>query len=80
MKPFVFSIVLLAGSTYALSQYAGINIAGFDFGCFAEGSCDLSRTVMPVAALDGPDGIGKIQHFVKDDHLNAFRLPVGWQY
>lgn len=24
--------------------------------------------------------IGQMQHFVKDDHLNAFRLPVAWQY
>ena len=80
MKSLAFSIVLLAGSTYALTKYAGVNIAGFDFGCFTEGSCDLSQTVMPVAALGGPDGIGQMQHFVKDDHLNAFRLPVGWQY
>ncbi len=21
-----------------------------------------------------------MQHFVTDDHLNVFRLPVGWQY
>ena len=21
-----------------------------------------------------------MKHFVGDDHLNAFRLPVGWQY
>lgn len=21
-----------------------------------------------------------MQHFVKDDHMNIFRLPVGWQY
>lgn len=21
-----------------------------------------------------------MSHFVKDDHLNIFRLPVGWQY
>ena len=25
-------------------------------------------------------GPGQMQHFVKDDGLNVFRLPVGWQY
>lgn len=23
---------------------------------------------------------GQMSHLVKDDHLNMFRLPVGWQY
>jgi endoglucanase len=23
---------------------------------------------------------GQMQHFVKDDGMNLFRLPVGWQY
>ena len=31
---------------------------------------------------DCPTGVGpsQMQHFVYDDHLNVFRLPVGWQY
>ena len=28
----------------------------------------------------GADGLGQMQHFVKDDGYNLFRLPVGWQY
>jgi endoglucanase len=28
----------------------------------------------------GVDGLGQMQHFVKDDGYNVFRLPVGWQY
>lgn len=28
----------------------------------------------------GADGIGQMDHFVRDDGLNVFRLPVGWQY
>lgn len=28
----------------------------------------------------GADGLGQMQHFVKDDGYNVFRLPVGWQY
>ena len=27
-----------------------------------------------------PDGPGQMIHFVNDDGLNVFRLPVGWQY
>jgi endoglucanase len=30
--------------------------------------------------MNGPDGIGQMNHFFKDDNLNVFRLPVGWQY
>lgn len=26
------------------------------------------------------DGAGQMQHFVKDDGFNVFRLPVGWQF
>ncbi|KAI6861516.1 Endoglucanase [Hortaea werneckii] len=56
-------------------QYAGVNIAGFDFGCNIQGTCDTSGIVDP-----GSEGIAQIDHFVNDDGLNAFRLPVGWQY
>ena len=30
--------------------------------------------------VGGADGLGQMQHFVKDDGYNLFRLPVGWQY
>ncbi|EMC92290.1 glycoside hydrolase family 5 protein [Baudoinia panamericana UAMH 10762] len=56
-------------------QYAGVNIAGFDFGCGTDGTCTTSSVVPP-----GANGNGQMNHFVKDDGLNAFRLPVGWQY
>ncbi|KAL1857704.1 hypothetical protein VTK73DRAFT_7979 [Phialemonium thermophilum] len=61
-------------------QYFGVNIAGFDFGCSTQGACNLSQTTPPLASLGGPDGIGQMQHFSKDDGMNIFRLPVGWQY
>lgn len=51
------------------------NVAGFDFGCDTNGDCDLSSVMPP-----GQTGIDQIQHFVSNDGLNAFRLPVGWQY
>jgi endoglucanase len=50
------------------------NIAGFDFGCTTDGTCDTSSTTPP------SNGNAQIKHFVTDDGLNAFRLPVGWQY
>lgn len=28
----------------------------------------------------GGDGQGQMNHFVKDDGFNVFRLPVGWQF
>jgi endoglucanase len=56
-------------------KYGGINISGFDFGCGTDGTCVTGNIVNP-----GQTGINQMNHFVKDDSLNAFRLPVGWQY
>ncbi|KAL8831124.1 MAG: hypothetical protein Q9191_001050, partial [Dirinaria sp. TL-2023a] len=79
----------LAGSVVALSvgrtlaagvAWAGVNIAGFDFGCDINGACDLSKVVPPLKQYNGNDGAAQMKHFVDNDGLNAFRLPVGWQY
>lgn len=51
-----------------------VNIAGFDFGCDTSGTC-TNKISNPVSV-----GTTQMNHFVKDDGLNAFRLPVGWQY
>ncbi|PVH89393.1 glycoside hydrolase family 5 protein [Cadophora sp. DSE1049] len=59
---------------------AGVNIAGFDFGCLTNGAQTLSSVQPPLSSLGGPDGLGQISHFIRDDHMNIFRLPVGWQY
>lgn len=61
-------------------QYAGVNIAGFDFGCTIDGKCALTGTNKPYNVVSGGTAIGQMTHFVKDDSLNAFRLPVGWQF
>jgi endoglucanase len=58
-------------------KFAGVNIAGFDFGCGIDGTCDTTKT-FDVASKS--NGVQQMQHFVKDDGLNTFRLPVGWQY
>ena len=57
-----------------------MNIAGFDFGCGTDGSDNLTDVYPPLTALGGPDGAGQMSHFVKNDGMNIFRLPVGWQY
>ncbi|KDQ55160.1 glycoside hydrolase family 5 protein [Jaapia argillacea MUCL 33604] len=65
--------------TGALKFY-GVNIAGFDFGCDTTGTCTSAGAYPPLLEYYGPDGIGQMQHFVKSDGYNMFRLPVGWQF
>ncbi|KAF3147743.1 hypothetical protein TWF594_002327 [Orbilia oligospora] len=50
-------------------QYAGINIAGFDFGCTTDGNCNGRVSAPPTQ---------QFQHF-KSDGFNTFRIPIGWQ-
>ncbi|KAL8969767.1 MAG: hypothetical protein Q9183_001839 [Haloplaca sp. 2 TL-2023] len=71
---------LTLGLASAKVQYGGVNIAGFDFGCVISGSCDTSDVVPPLREYKGQDGAAQMQHFVTNNRLNAFRLPVGWQY
>ncbi|KAL8667326.1 MAG: hypothetical protein Q9202_000900 [Teloschistes flavicans] len=83
MRSSVCAAAVLAFSVgYATAgvQYGGVNIAGFDFGCAITGACDTSKVVAPLQQYKGKDGAAQMQHFVKDDGLNAFRLPVGWQW
>lgn len=58
-------------------KYAGVNIAGDDFGCSTDGTCLLGSSG---AYPPGAKGNAQMLHFVRDDGLNAFRLPVGWQF
>ncbi|KAG4435874.1 Endoglucanase EG-II [Cadophora sp. M221] len=62
------------------NRKTGVNIAGFDFGCLTDGSQNTANVYPPLSSLGGPDGIGQMTHFIKDDHMNIFRLPVGWQF
>ncbi|KAG1779456.1 glycoside hydrolase family 5 protein [Suillus placidus] len=72
--------LLVNAQSSALLKFAGVNIAGFDFGCGTDGTCIASNAVPPVHQLSGIDGLGQMQHFVQDNGYNVFRLPVGWQY
>ena len=56
-------------------RYGGINIAGFDFSCDIWGSCKVDG----VTDISG-SGPPQMEHFVNDLGLNAFRLPVAWQF
>ncbi|TDL21937.1 glycoside hydrolase family 5 protein, cellulose binding module 1 [Rickenella mellea] len=61
-------------------RFAGVNIAGFDFGCNGDGNCEASAAYPPLTQYYGADGAGQMTHFVNDDGYNVFRLPVGWQF
>lgn len=39
-----------------------------------KGSCPTGSVKLPLSSLGGGDGIGQMNHFVKDDGLNMFRL------
>ena len=56
-------------------QYGGVNIAGFEFGTYD--TCGV-HTNPPY--VNPTNWVAQINHFVNDDKLNAFRLPVAWQY
>ncbi|KAF7192990.1 Endoglucanase EG-II [Pseudocercospora fuligena] len=76
MKFSLLPLAAAAGSAAAGTvKYAGINIAGLDFGTSTDGSCTTTNAVDP-----GTTGISQMQHFVSNDGLNVFRLPVSWQY
>ncbi|THW56644.1 cellulase-domain-containing protein [Aureobasidium pullulans] len=72
-------------------RYAGVNIAGFDFGCLQDGSCPVKSCTEFVKTFPqrshsltfcspGEEGAYQMQHFVQKQGLNTFRLPVAWQY
>ncbi|TPX18099.1 uncharacterized protein E0L32_011823 [Thyridium curvatum] len=58
----------------------GIAIAGIDFGCDIDGTCPVNSGSFPLSGYGGSDGEGQMKHFVTDNGLNMFRLPVSWQY
>jgi endoglucanase len=77
VAPAASSISPAAPQASGKVRFAGMNIAGFDFGCGIDGTCNTAST-FDVASKGS--GLQQMQHFVKDDGLNAFRLPVAWQF
>ena len=55
-------------------RFAGVNMAGMDFGCGTDGHCDVKGVYVV------PNMAQQMQHFVQDNGLNVFRIPVAWQY
>lgn len=41
-----------------------------------QGTAVLANASPPLTTLGGSDGAGQMQHFVKDDDLNTFRLRM----
>jgi len=70
----------LAAADTGKLTYAGVNIAGFDFGMNTSGTADASSAWPPLLKYYGHDGEGQMNHFVNDDQYNIFRLPVSWQF
>jgi endoglucanase len=58
-------------------EFGGINIAGFDFHCKTDGTCRLDEVEDVVS---NGNAIQQMEHFIGDDGLNTFRLPVSWQF
>jgi endoglucanase len=52
-----------------------VNIAGFDFGCSSDGTCNSGGYFDIVR---DSNGIAQMTHLASLG-LNAFRLPIGWQ-
>ncbi|KAF8122717.1 glycoside hydrolase family 5 protein [Boletus edulis] len=74
------SVATATAQTFVPLRFAGVNIAGFDFGCGTDGTCNITQACPPLTQLGCADGLGQMQHFVENDGYNVFRLPVGWQY
>jgi hypothetical protein len=56
---------------------AGVNIAGFDFGCLTDGSDNITDVYPPLSALGGPDGevsYSRIKEFTFSGLFHGFGL------
>ncbi|KAM0743095.1 hypothetical protein ACQRIT_003272 [Beauveria bassiana] len=73
-------VLALAAGAAAKLQYLGVALSGIDFGCDIDGSCPLDKIGLPLKNYGGADGKAQMEHFVKNDKLNIFRLPVSWQF
>ncbi|PYH79016.1 cellulase-domain-containing protein [Aspergillus uvarum CBS 121591] len=79
VKP--LAITILTQVAKANVWLAGVNIAGFDFGCGnTNGVYTASEVMPPLLSQGGADGAGQMSHFTNTYGLNVYRLPVCWQY
>ncbi|KAF8434770.1 glycoside hydrolase superfamily [Boletus edulis BED1] len=68
------SYLALALSVATATRFAGVNIAGLDFGCGTDGTCNVIQACPPLTQLEW-DGLGQMPHFVENDSY-MFRLPM----
>ncbi|UNI16806.1 Cellulase [Purpureocillium takamizusanense] len=76
----LLALLGLASRAIAGIQYLGVAIPGIDFGCDINGKCPAKAESIPLAQYGGGDGEGQMQHFVKNNKMNIFRLPLTWQF
>ncbi|TQV97079.1 glycoside hydrolase family GH5 [Cordyceps javanica] len=74
------ALAAAAAGASAKLKYLGVALSGIDFGCDIDGTCPLKTVALPLKNYGGADGKAQMEHFVKDDNLNMFRLPVSWQF
>ncbi|KAF8136906.1 glycoside hydrolase superfamily [Boletus edulis] len=73
------SVATATAQTFVPLRFAGVNIAGFDFGCGTYGTCNVTQACPPLTQL-GCGWTWSDAAFVENDGYDVFRLPVGWQY
>lgn len=61
-------------------EYFGVAMSGIDWGCDIDGTCPVSGIQVPLASEGGADSAAQMKHFIKDDGMNMFRIPVSWQF
>lgn len=76
------SIAALAAAVPVMAKidYYGVAMSGIDWGCNIDGSCPYLGIQVPIATQGGADSVGQMKHFIEDDKMNMFRIPVSWQY
>ncbi|KAH0834839.1 hypothetical protein J3R83DRAFT_10459 [Lanmaoa asiatica] len=58
------AFVPVNAQTFQPLRFAGVNIAGFDFGCGTDGTCNITQACPPLTQLGCADGLGQMQHFI----------------
>ncbi|KKF95440.1 Endoglucanase EG-II [Ceratocystis platani] len=75
-----YSMMAFAGLASAVQLYRGVAIAGADFGCDIDGTCDLTQIIFPLKEYSDVNGVDQMRHFIRDHDLNMFRLPISWHF
>lgn len=66
----VKAIIISRSPTHEAERWAGVNLAGLEFGMQTTGALNQAPMV--------PPPITQIEHF-RSQNVNAFRIPICWQ-